>query len=118
MRTGSKEMSGMMLASRATKKSSCTVAGDGRHKLRPVRIMAASVCLSASVCVLCATGLLLSVIPCVFICPNVISVGKELMNIRTKETTICSNETGFNDTSACVGGKSSTVEARGALVKL
>lgn len=69
-RTGSKEISGMMLASRATKNSSWTVAGVGRHKVRPVRIMAVSI----FVCVqkVCLLSVFLTL--CMFICPSQIDV--------------------------------------------
>lgn len=72
VRTGSKEISGMMLASRATKNNSWTVVGEGRHKLRPVRIIVGMVGLW-SMCVgvqqqVCLLSVFLT--SCVFICPS------------------------------------------------
>lgn len=87
VRTGSMEISGMMLASRATKNNSWTMTGEGRHKLRLVRIMALSVCL-ASVCwyVCNRSACYLFLTLCVFICPSqndVISRTSPLKHSRT-----------------------------------
>lgn len=79
-RTGSKEMSGTMPASRATKNSSWTVAGEGRHKLRPVRIMVRTVWFSSVQQVRLLSGFLT---PCVCFFAPVISMSSPFRGINT-----------------------------------